>query len=86
LRVKVININHGHSIDKGILKEFLEENQLEVGRMLFNEWNWNDYKKVVREEAAAEFAERERQFQEQTQQFQEQLFAKDAQIRRLRGV
>jgi YesN/AraC family two-component response regulator len=38
-------------IDKGILKEFLEANAEEVQKMLFTEWNWDDYKTVMREEA-----------------------------------
>lgn len=80
------------SIDKGVLKEFLEKNQLEVGTMLFKKWNWDDYRAVQREEAAAEYAEQLsakdaqiRQFQEQLRQIQEQNRRYEEEIRRLRG-
>ncbi|MDR0451416.1 MAG: hypothetical protein LBH15_00060 [Treponema sp.] len=85
---KVIN----RSIDKGILKEFLEENASEVRNMLYTEWNWDDYMAVKREEAAAEYGEQLtakdaqiRQYQEERRQYQEQIRLLEEENRRLRG-
>jgi cell division protein FtsB len=53
--------------------------------MLYSKWDWNDYMEVKREEAAAEFAEHERQYQEQIRQYQEQNRRLEEEIRRLRN-
>ncbi|MDR1785767.1 MAG: hypothetical protein LBR23_04795 [Spirochaetaceae bacterium] len=40
-----------YCIERGILKDFLEEHSSEVINMLFTEWNWEDAKEVWQEEA-----------------------------------
>ncbi|MDR1956418.1 MAG: hypothetical protein LBQ30_06145, partial [Treponema sp.] len=47
-----------YCIKHDILRAFLEENASEVTNMLLNEWNWDDYVAVQREEALEEGLEK----------------------------
>jgi hypothetical protein len=54
-----IAIKHGiqYCIEHDIMKEFLEKHGSEVHNMLFTEWNQEDFYKVGREEAIADYIE-----------------------------
>jgi predicted transposase/invertase (TIGR01784 family) len=47
-----------YCISNGIMKDYLESNAAEVKNMLFTEWNWDDAKRVWREEALEEGMEK----------------------------